>query len=359
MKNLKLKCIKESFIKKNHPNIWEDIDYFSRNYNLEQLSWKEKFFHFVFELKSIPLCFCGNPCNFRGRKDKIYNNFCSNKCSTLHTSKKRMETLKENNLIKYGVENVFQLQSVKNKIKDTCEDRYGFSNPNKNGLIKEKIKKTNREKYGVETVLVLKSNRDKLIKKQYECWNNPEWVNWFRTNFINKYGGFGFASNDIKIKCEKTCMSNWGVKNPFQSEEIKEKIVQYYIVKYGVRNPQQVESIHEKSLKTSLKIKKFRNTDMWYQGTYELDFLNKYFDLFKIVRGNPIKYQFEGSKIYYPDFYLSDFDLLVEIKSSYTFDIDLDRNLSKIKHLNENKIGYIFIINKDYTIFNEIIKMNL
>ena len=30
-----------------------------------------------------------------------------------------------------------------------------------------------------------------------------------------------------------------------------------------------------------------------------------------------------------------------------------------MRHLNENKIRYVFIINKDYTIFNEILKMNL
>jgi hypothetical protein len=54
--------------------------------------------------------------------------------------------IKEN----YGVENVFQLNDVKDKIKNTNIEKYGVDNYTKTKEYIEKTKKTNMEKYGVE-----------------------------------------------------------------------------------------------------------------------------------------------------------------------------------------------------------------
>jgi len=51
---------------------------------------------------------------------------------------------------KYGVDNVFELDFVKNKIKKTNLERYGFEYPILNDDIRRKIKKTNLERYGVD-----------------------------------------------------------------------------------------------------------------------------------------------------------------------------------------------------------------
>ena len=39
---------------------------------------------------------------------------------------------------------------------------------------------------------------------------------------IELYGGVGYASTEIKDKCETTCVNLFGVKNFTQSDEYKE-----------------------------------------------------------------------------------------------------------------------------------------
>jgi hypothetical protein len=54
---------------------------------------------------------------------------------------------------RYGVENISQLDEVKNKKKNTTRKNYGVDNPFQSEVIKEKIKSTNLEKYGVKSVM--------------------------------------------------------------------------------------------------------------------------------------------------------------------------------------------------------------
>ena len=144
------------------------------------------------------------------------------------------------------------------------------------------------------------------------------------------------------IKREKTNMKLYGVKNCFQNEEKKEKIKETYMKNYGVDhnmkiqkcldhrvetyqknygcdNPTQDHEILKKSFTTGNKIKIYKDTNLYYQGSYELDFLERYFNLMKIERGFSIKYNMRGSKkVYHPDFYLPDLNMIIEIKSSTT-----------------------------------------
>jgi glucan-binding YG repeat protein len=61
-----------------------------------------------------------------------------------------MKKVKSTNLEKYGVENPFQSEEVKEKGKATCLEKYGVENPFQSEEVKEKIKATCLEKYGVE-----------------------------------------------------------------------------------------------------------------------------------------------------------------------------------------------------------------
>jgi hypothetical protein len=110
-------------------------------------------------------------------------------------------------------------------------------------------------------------------------------------------------------------------------------------------------------MKTGKRIKLYKDTDLWYQGSYELDFLEKYYNKFPdIKRGPSIKYVYEGkNKIYYPDFYIPSLNLIIEIKNSYY--VNKDKNKIKIKEQFVIKEGYSYciIINKDYTKFIDLI----
>jgi hypothetical protein len=350
--------IKEVSIKKYHYGEWVNINNFTIKYNFQNLKWSNKVYNYMFNIISVPKCICGRELKFRGRINCIYPKFCSNKCSSLSMNDKRMETLKINNINKYGVENVFQLESVKEKIKTHFISNYGVDNPNKIRDVRDKIENTCISKYGVKTALILPESRKKMLEKSKENWNNKEWVNWFQSILIKNNGGAGFASNKIKDKYISFCLDKWGVSNSFASEEIKEKIKEHYITNYGVENPQQVEEIHNKTIKSSFFCKKYKDTDLYYQGTYELDFLNRYYDKIKIERSKLIKYKIgKDIKIYYPDFYLPDYDLVVEIKSTYYWNKHLTSNLAKMEHIKENKINFILVMDKDYREFEKTTKI--
>ena len=69
--------------------------------------------------------------------------------------------LKKNNFEKYGVENVFQLEEVKEKSKQTLIEKYGTDNISKVYAIVEKKRAIFLKKIGVINPLLLKENRPK------------------------------------------------------------------------------------------------------------------------------------------------------------------------------------------------------
>jgi hypothetical protein len=309
----------ENYIKKNYKEDWDRINEFSLLYGYDKLKWIIKIYNFLFDIKEIPKCFCGKNVNFKGNINQIYHIFCSKKCSTTSTAKKRMDTLKVNNNKKYGVNNVFELDNVKEKIKKTNLENYGFVYANQSNEVKNKIKKTNLERYGFGCCLL---------------------------------------NDNTKIKTKKTNLDKYGFEYCFKNKNIQNKIKITNLERYGVEYVSQNVDIHNKIMLSGYKIKKFKDTNLYYQGTYELDFLNKYYDKLKIKRGETIMYEFNGElKAYHPDFYIEDYGLLVEIKSDYIWNKHLEENLAKVKHLEEKKIKYIIIMNKNYDEF--IKKINL
>ena len=76
--------------------------------------------------------------------------------------------LEKNNLEKYGVKNVFQIEEVKEKIKKTNLDKYGVEFISQNKEIQNKIRETNLEKYGVEYFLQNKEVHDRIKETTLE-----------------------------------------------------------------------------------------------------------------------------------------------------------------------------------------------
>lgn len=97
-------------------------------------------------------------------------------------------------------------------------------------------------------------------------------------------------------------------------------------------------------------LKYYQDSDVIYQGSYELDFLNKYFEKVNIKNGLTFKYK-NDDKFYHADFYLPDFNLIVEIKSSWV--LEMDKNIEKKKEsVIEKGFEFILILNKNYDEFN-------
>jgi hypothetical protein len=191
------------------------------------------------------------------------------------------------------------------------------------------------------------------------------------------YSCKGVCSN---FKREQTNMKLYGVKNCFQSEEkikkakdtmikkygvdhnmkdkrTRDKCIETWRKNYGCDNPTQNHDILKKSFSKGNKIVQYRDTDLYYQGSYELDFLEKFYDKLKpIDRGPSINYYYNNkNRVYHSDFYLKKYNLIVEVKSSYW--------LKKFKYLIEiqeievkKKYNYILIVNKNYDEFIQLIE---
>lgn len=195
--------IKESFIKKHYYYEYLKIVKFSNDYNFENLKWTNKVYNYIFNIIEIPKCKCGKNSIFKGRINKIYSKYCSNKCTAFYEKDKKLNTLKNNNLKKYNVENVFQLESIKNKIKNTNIERYGFNNPNNSEKIKDKIKKTNIDKYGFDSYM-----------------KTEEFKNKSKNTNIEKYGvDHPMKNENVKDKLEKTLIEKYGVNRYAKTEE--------------------------------------------------------------------------------------------------------------------------------------------
>ena len=165
-----------------------------------------------YKIELKPKCpICGMPVKWLGKKDRLMLKTCSDvKCF----AKYRYDESKKTNLLKYGVENCFQSEDKKEKIKNTLINKYGVDNPLKCDDIKEKLRQTCLEKYGV----------------------------------IN-----GGCSKQALEKIKETNIKKRGVSCPFKDEEVKEKIKSTLINKYGVDNPLKCNDIKEKSKQTCLK----------------------------------------------------------------------------------------------------------
>lgn len=95
---------------------------------------------------------------------------------------------------------------------------------------------------------------------------------------------------------------------------------------------------------------KYKETELNYRGKYELDFL-EYCEInnIDINNGFTIDYIFlNKNKKYHSDFYLEKYNLIIEIKSSYYYDLFKEQNLAKKKGSELAGYNFIFIIDKNY-----------
>lgn len=117
---------------------------------------------------------------------EIIDKDCCNKCKKIK--------IKESVMQKYGVENVFCLESVKNKIETTNLEKYGVANPFADETVKRKICETNTKKYGYSSPM---KNEHIKEKAQQTC--------------LRKYGVKSYAMI-MDLKGENHPMWKGGVK---------------------------------------------------------------------------------------------------------------------------------------------------
>lgn len=183
-----------------------------------------------------------------------------------------------------------------------------------------------------------KTRKTKLEKYNNETYNNQE--NRLET-MITNHGKY-FNNQEKRLE---TMIINHG--KYFNNQEKKRETIFY---KYGVYHTNHVPEIFNKIKKNGFKICLHQETNLNYQGTYEKDFLIFCYNnsiMCEEFKSN-IPY---GNHKYYPDFYYRPLNLIIEIKSWYTYERDLEKNLLKQKACLDQGYNFLFIKDKQYDEF--------
>jgi len=240
-------------------------------------------------------------------------------------------------LIKYGEKSFMSTEEFQSKSKKTLQEKYGVDKPLQSEELLNKLKITNNKKYGCDFVLQNKDVQRKIQNTKKE-----------------KYGDINYNN---RIKYKQTNIEIFGVDNPMKNKIIYDKMIKTMYEKYGVFHASQLDIFYDKMIKNGFKIKKYN--DIYYQGTYEKDFLDNYYEI-GITRGPSIKYTFNNNiHIYYSDFYYEKLNLIIEIKSTKWYNEHLEKNLEKQKACIKQGYNFIFIIDKDYNVFEKLIKQEI
>lgn len=245
-----------------------------------------------------------------------------------------------------------------------CEKKIKFQDYNKNiskhkiyscsrKCAQQKIETTNLKKYGHKSPAQSKEVQDKIKSKKMKKYGDPTFVNVEKRNetSLKKYGVIGYNNRE---KCKETKLKNHG--NPHYTN--RNKAEDTMLKKYGAKYASHIKELFEKQQKNSFLLKIHNNTNLKYRGSYEKEFLDYCFSKkIDIQQGEQIKYIFNNEELmYYPDFYHKPLNLIIEIKSEYTFKKDLKKNLCKKLECKKQGYNFVFIIEKYMKEFEKLIQ---
>lgn len=213
------------------------------------------------------------------------------------------------------------------------------TSPNSCPAVKLSKKQSVFERYGVENI----SKCPEILKKKKSTWLKNYGVDNPSKADINKQK-IKNAWPDIKKKRAETSLKKFGVDSFSKTEEFQTKRKQTWLEKYGVDNPtKNLEIAHKVAVsneKSDYRTKTLvlpSGKTIRYQG-YEDQVIN---DLLKsglkeedIVTGPAnvphIYYEFDDKICrYYPDIYIPRYNLIIEVKSKYTWKKYKTKNLAK------------------------------
>ena len=355
---------------------FEDLTQIIKDNNCELLMKEDEYINNKQKLKIK--CECGE-INFailsdikRGKKCskcKVikYKETCEEKYGVDNTFKSEeiKEKIKETNIKKLGVEYPMQNKDVQNKAIQTCLEKYGKKFAFCQDYVYEKIRKTHLNKYGVKYPLQCKEIQDKIeqifsekygvkipllseiiLKKIEDKYCSKYFVETqsFKESLIKKYGSVNFINSEI---FKKQMLDKYGSEYFLNSFHFKETMLK----KYGVEHALQYPEFFHKMIKSSFSNKKYmfkngRVIEVMGYENFAIDYilsrndsiLNKKVKEEDILVGNKIQsfeyYDDKNKKHkYYPDIYIKDTKLLFEVKSIYIFNKNPRLNYLKFKQV--------------------------
>lgn len=315
------------------------------------------------------LCVCGNPykmtlsdikegkqcwdCGDRKRRETNLERYGVVNVSQNENIK---EKIKEKFMEKYGVKHPMMLEKIREKSETTCLEKYGKKWAFSQEWVYEKIRKHHLEIYGVEFALQRKDLQEKISEIFMEKYNarrpflSTEFMEKLKGMMRERYGVDWFVESK---ECKKIMFEKYGAEYFFQSKKFKEVMLE----KYGVENALQCPKLFHKMIKSSFSKKEYvfkisgRKVNVMGYEHIAIDYLlskpNSYLKKLpkedEIIVGEEIPIftyidDIKKGHVYYPDIQVKNTDLIIEVKSVYTFNRSPRINYLKFKEV--AKQGY-------------------
>lgn len=223
---------------------------------------------------------CGNKTSFINL-NKGFSKFCSRKCANSNSEK--IIRWKLNNIKKYGVDNTAKLDTIKEKTKQTCLEKYGYSTP-----------------------LIVPEQKIKTKEK-----------------LIEYYGVDSPVKSDIILsKIQKTCLERYGFTSYSKTEKFRQDTSEF----------NRTHRFNRSS--------KYYYNNCWFDSSWELAYYIWLTDnniMFEYHPNIYFEYEYNNKKYkYYPDFLVN--NELYEIKGDHFF----DENNNYINPFNKEKNNKAF-----------------
>jgi len=323
------------YIKETKPTVYDSIIYHS-NHLSEDCMFQQRIYDILNDIHEVVMCdFCKKNSVTFFKYSQGYAKCCSNSCAQQHSDTRR-------------------------KIEKTNLGRYGAKSPLQSSIVQEKAKNTNLERRGVEWVL---------------C--DPEAHIKARETNIEKYGVENCSQREeVKELKRQKCIESFGVDCNFKAKEINDKIKQTNMEKYGVSCISKSSYAKKKSIETSFK--KYGHShhfksSKWMEKNFKYKFHNYALPSGKIIKLQgyepraldylltkyteeeilhkktdvpKLMYIGDDNKEhrYYPDFYIPKENLVIEVKSDWTYGMELLKNLFKQDIVLENGYKYMLMV---------------
>jgi hypothetical protein len=285
------------------------------------------------------------------------------------------ERSKKTFILKYGCEHPMQLQSFKDKQVQTTIERFGVTHAMKNDIVKVKHMQTLFDNHGVKHPAQSPDILSKICAtnisrygSKYALQNPDVIAKVIATNMRNRGVPYPGQDQHTIDKMEQTNMSRYGFKCSLQNQDVKNKSLQTSISRYGTSHPMQNPVFALKHFKsaTTLKSYTFPSGKIVKVQGYEPFALNH---LVTIYGEDNIMVNLHDEvpvipylcpldniwRQYFPDIFIPSENLIIEVKSTYTFDIQIEKNLAKFKAVID--AGYlmkIMIMKKSGDIYRTI-----
>ena len=270
-----------------HPDreaIKASLDFHTKDLQFPEAALKTKVYWLLFDMKELPRCLaCGK--EIRGKDIRNMRDgfpiHCSPACA--RRSDHSRKAYKETCMVKYGVENVSTLRSVKAKKAATTMAHYGVSNPMQADSVKKAVRETVEARYG---------------------------------------GASPQADPAVREKSEATCLERFGARSFSSTPEHKAASAQTNLAKYGAEWPNMLPEFRKKVRR------RYSYQGEEFDSSAELAFYAFHKDAGHAVEHEPqiaFPYSYEGQdRTYHPDFRLD--GQLTEVKGLQFFE---DRDPSK------------------------------